>query len=332
MDVVRDQAIVRLRESNVGFLSKELKATQDRFAVGEVTKTDVAQSQARRAGAISELDLAQANLKSSRARFEQVVGHPPGNLVEPRSADAGVPKSLDEATGIAMRESPNVIAALFLELQARHSVDEIRGELLPQVSVSANYTEQREPSVIFDEQTRASVTGRVVVPIYENGGEVYARVRQAKHTHVSRLQEIEQRRTEVQARVISAWSQLQAARAQTESDKVQVESNQIALDGVREEERVGQRTLLDVLDAQLELVSAQVQQVATRRNLIVNGYTVMQSVGRLEMAQMGLTAAVYDPEVHANEVRRQWFGLSITHDDGHVENVDVWNGDHAPAK
>jgi outer membrane protein len=332
MDTVRDQAIVRLRESNVASLTTELKATQDRFAVGEVTRTDVAQSQARRASAISALDLAQANLKTSRANYERVIGHPPGNLVEPASAGSEVPKSLSEASAIGARESPSVVSALFLELQARHQVDEIRGELLPQVSVNANYTDSIEPSVSFSEQERASITGRVFVPIYENGGEVYARVRQAKHTHISRLQEVEQRRTEVQASVISAWSQLEAARAQMQSDKVQVDSSQIALTGVREEERVGQRTLLDVLDAQLELVNAQVTQVGTRRNVVVNGYAVLQAIGRLEMSQLGLTAAVYDPVVHADEVRRKWFGLSITHEDGHTERVDAWEADHVPAK
>ena len=330
MDIVRDQAVIRLRESNVGFLTTELKATQDRFAVGEVTRTDVAQSQARRASAVSQLDLAQATLKSSRARFEQVVGHPPGELSEPTGYQSGVPQSLDEAVAIAMKESPNVVAALYVEERARHEVDKIRGELLPDVTVSASYTGSEDVNPFVKDQERTVVTGRVSVPIYE-GGEVYARVRQAKHTQIGKLQEIEQNRTEVQARVVAAWSQLQADRAALQSDKVQVESNQIALAGVREEERVGQRTLLDVLDAQSELVNAQVQLAGTKRNIIVNSYTVMQRVGRLEMAQLGLTSAVYDPVIHAEEVRRQWFGLSITHDDGRVEFYDAGAG-HEPVK
>ena len=329
MNTVRDQEIVRLLDSNVTALSKELKATQDRFAVGEVTRTDVAQSEARRAGAISDLDLAKANLKSSRASYEQIIGHPPESLVEPPGAGAALPKSLDEAVNIAMKENPNVVGALYLEERARYTVDQIRGELLPEVTLQANYADNFEPSKFLDEQERATLTGRVTMPLYE-GGEIYSRVRQAKHTHVSQLQEIQQRRDEATANVTSAWSQLEAARARLTSDKVQVESNVIALNGVREEERVGQRTLIDVLNQQLEVVSAQVQQVRTKRDVVVNGYAVLQSVGRLEMAYLGLAAAVYDPEVHANEVRRQWFGLSITHEDGSVENVDV--SDHAPVK
>ena len=132
------------------------------------------------------------------------------------------------------------------------------------------------------------------------------------------------------ARVVSAWAQLQSDRARFESDKIQVQSNQIALAGVREEERVGQRTLLDVLDAQQELVNSQIQLAGTKRNIVVNSFTVLERIGRLEMAQLALTSPVYDPVVHAQEVRRQWFGLSITHDDGRVEFYDA--GDHAPVK
>ncbi|MEQ1578896.1 MAG: TolC family outer membrane protein [Hyphomicrobium sp.] len=330
MNTVRDQEIVRLSESNVGFLTTELKATQDRFAVGEVTRTDVAQSQARRAGAIGELDVAQANLKASRASYEQIIGHPPAVLTEPVGYAASLPRSLDEASSIATKENPSVVAALYVEEQARYGVDQIRGELLPEVTVSATYNNTLDANPFLEQQERTTVTGRVTMPIYE-GGETYARVRQAKHTHISKLQEIEQNRTEVQSRVVAAWSQLQAARAQLESDKVQVESNQVALAGVREEERVGQRTLVDVLDQQRALVISQIQLAATKRNIVVNSFTVLERIGRLEMTQLGLTSPVYDPVVHADEVRRKWFGLSITHDDGRLEHVDVWNG-NVPAK
>jgi outer membrane protein len=153
---------------------------------------------------------------------------------------------------------------------------------------------------------------------------VRARVRQAKHTHVSRLQEVEQARTENQALVVSAWSQLIAARAQLESDQVQVTASRTALTGVREEERVGQRTLLDVLNAEQELLNAEVQLATTRRNLVVASYGVLSTVGRLTAADMAVTAEVYDPEVHYHEVRRKWFGISITRPDGSREQHDLW--------
>lgn len=322
VDVVRDQAIVRLRENNVNVLTRELRATQDRFSVGEVTRTDVAQAEARRAGAVSALDLARANLKTSRATFERVVGHPPSNLVEP-GPPRGLPSSVNEATAIGSKEAPAVVAALYLEQAARHTVDLVWGELLPTVQLEADYNRRFDPSVSIDETESTTVTGRVVVPIYE-GGEVRARVRQAKQTHVARLQEIEQARTENQALAVSAWSQLVAARAAVESDQVQVNANRTALTGVREEERVGQRTLLDVLNAEQELLNAEVQLATDRRNSIVAAYGVFVAIGRLSAADQSLTAQVYDPEVHYHEVRRKWFGISITRPDGSKEQHDVW--------
>jgi outer membrane protein len=324
MDVVRDQAIVGLRENNVSVLSRELKATQDRFAVGEVTRTDVAQAQARRAGAVSALDLARANLRTSRAAFERVVGGPPTNLREPTMPRRLLPRSLEEARAIGGKENPNVIASLYREQAARHTVDKVWGELLPTVQVEANYTKRYDSNPRLDESETTTVTGRVNVPIYE-GGEVRARVRQSKHTHVSRLQEIEQARTETVAGVTGAWSALQASLAQLESDEVQVQSTRIALNGVREEEKVGQRTILDVLNAEQEYLNAQVSLVTTKRNLIVNSYSVLSQIGKLNIETLGVSDTVYDPEEHYHEARRKWFSVSITHRDGRREEVDFWS-------
>jgi outer membrane protein len=321
MDVVRDQAIVRLRENNVTVLTRDLRATQDRFNVGEVTRTDVAQAQARRAAAVSALDLARANLKTSRATFERVVGHPPSNLIDARATEL-VPKSVQESVEIGGRESPSVVAALYREQAARHAVDRIRGERLPQVQLEANYNKRFDESQNADSLETTSVTGRLTVPFY-SGGEVEARVRQAKHTQVSRLQEIEQARTEVQANVVASWSQLTASRAQLESDQASVDANRIALTGVREEERVGQRTLLDVLNAEQELLNSEVNLVTTRRNLVVASYTVLSTIGRLNAQELGVASLVYDPEAHYHEVRRKWFDISITHGDGRREVLEA---------
>ena len=317
MDVVRDQAILTLRENNVTVLTRDLKATQDRFAVGEVTRTDVAQAQARRAGAVAALDLARANLKTSRAAFERVVGHPPSGLVESRPTTQ-VPKSLNESTEIGSRESPGVVAALYREQAARFNIDLIRGERLPTVQLEANYGRRFDPGDSIEAVETTTVTGRVSVPFY-TGGEVEARIRQAKHTHIQRLQEIEQARTEVQAQVVTAWSQLQAAKAAVESDQASVDANRIALAGVREEERVGQRTLLDVLNAEQELLNSEVTLATDRRNLVVASYTVLSTVGRLNAQELGVTALVYDPEQHYREVRNKWFDTTITHGDGRRE-------------
>lgn len=322
VDVVRDQAIVGLRENNVNVLSRELKATQDRFAVGEVTRTDVAQAEARRAGAVSALDLARANLKTSRAVYERIIGHPPEGVAEPHGYEKMLPPSIDEAITVGTHENPVVVGALYREQAARYTVERIRGELLPQVQLEASYSDRYGTSKFLDEVETTTVTGRVNVPIYE-GGEVYARVRQAKQVHISLLQEIEQARSETEAAIVAAWSQLVAARAQAISDATQVSANQTALTGVREEERVGQRTLLDVLNAELELLDSQVNLVTTRRNLVVSSFSVLANIGRLDAVNIGVTSTIYDDEVHYDEVRRKWLGLSITHEDGRTEEVTV---------
>jgi outer membrane protein len=322
MDVVRDQELVRLNENNVNVLSRELKAAQDRFAVGEVTRTDVAQAEARRADAVSRLDFARANLRTSRGSFQQVVGHPPSNLSWAGPPESFLPNSLEEAIGVGNNEDPLVVAALFREQSAKYLVERIRGELLPTVQLEASYDDRFDPAKTVSEAETSTVRGRMIVPIYE-AGDVYARVRQAKQNHVGFLQQIEQIRTQQQQVLAAARAQLEAARAQLESDRVAVESNKVALQGVREEEKVGQRTLLDVLNAELEYLNSQVSLESTRRNLVVAAYSVISAMGRLDAAWIGAAAYVYDPVVHYKEVRRKWFGLSITHGDGRREEFEA---------
>jgi outer membrane protein len=321
-DVVRDQALLRLRENNVNVLTRELVAMEARRAEREVTRTDVAQTKARRARSLSQLDAARANLKASRAAFEKVNGHPPSSLAPPTPPSRFLPRSLDEAAAIGERESPVVVAALYREQAARHNIGRVRGELLPEVRLEARYDQRFDPSRALSEQEVASVTGRVSVPLYE-GGETHARVRQSKHTHVSRLQEIEQARSETQAAVTQAWSRYGASRGQLRSDNAQVEAARIALEGVREEEKAGQRTQLDVLNAEQELLDAEVQLIVTRRDLIVAAYTLLAQMGRLGAHDLGLVEEVYDPSAHYEEVRAKWFGIDITRQDGRTERLDV---------
>jgi outer membrane protein len=323
MDVVRDQAIVKLRESNVEVLSRELKAARDRFSVGEVTRTDVAQAEASRANAVSQLDLAKSNLQTSRGNFERATGHVPGKLSEPRTMEKRLPRTLEEAVSISSKENPAVVGALYREQSARHTVDKIWGELLPSAQLDATYSKRLDPSPVTNSSETSTVIGRLTVPIY-SGGEIQARVRGAKQTHLARIQEIEQNRTEVRALVVQAWSQLLASRAQVTSGNVQVASNRTALTGVREEEKVGQRTLLDVLNAEQALLNAQVDLVTAQRNVVVFSYTVLQNTGRLNVQELGTNSEVYDAEVHYGEVRRKWWGIDITRNDGRREHHDLW--------
>ncbi len=329
MDVVQSQAIVKLNENNLKVLTEELKATRDRFAVGEVTRTDVAQSEARRADAVATLDQARADLQSFRAEFERTVCIPATGLIEPPLRQSMLPKSQDEAVNIAVQENPNIVGALYSEQAARFTVDEIRGQLLPQVQIEAGFDNrfnEDDGTPGSRETEQGSVLGRVTVPIYENGGVVHAQVRQAKHLHLARLQDVEQARVVVKANVVRAWAQLLGARAQLESAKTAVEANTVALTGVREEERVGQRTLIEVLNAQQELLQSQVDLVTTRRNVIVAAYALQAALGRLDALSLGVTDVIYDPAAHAEEVDRKWFGISITHENGRREDLVVEPG------
>ncbi len=331
MDVIRDKEVVRLTENNVNVLSRELKETQDRFSEGRVTTTDVAQAKARRARAVSNLDLARANLRTSRGAFLQVIGNSPNDLFDPGPPDQFLPGSLEEAINISNKENPLVVAALYREQAAGFTVKQIHGELLPTITLEAGYEQRHNVGRFTDKVELTEVLGRISIPLYQ-GGEVSARVRQAKQNQIGFLQQIEQVRTEQAQAVVAAWSQLEASRAQLESDTIAVESNKVALEGVREEEKVGQRTILDVLNAEQEYVNAQVRLETTKRDLVVAGYSVISAQGRLDAAWIGVAAHVYDPKVHYHEVRRKWFGLSITHADGRHETFEASDPGYAAVK
>jgi outer membrane protein len=310
MDAFRDQAVAKSREIYVEGLTREVRYAQSRVKATEATGTDLAQTEARRAGAASALSAARANASVSRSTLQRHTGVVPGLLLDPKQTDEQLPRLLSEALDIAKREHPAVGGALYREQAARFAIDRIRAELLPSLQVEANYTRRLEPSQQLEATNTASVIGRLSVPLY-SGGEVEARVRQAKHTHVARLQEIEQNRQEVHNSVEAAWAQLRAARAQTLTDAEQLLAARTALAGTRQEERVGQRTILDTLNAEQETLSAEVTLAGTRRNLVVAAFTLRAAIGRLTMGAIGTAPALYDPERHANEVRRQWGGVSI---------------------
>lgn len=309
MDVLRDRAIVRLREGNVRVLAEQLKATKDRFEVGEVTKTDVAQAEARRSGAISQLNLAQSNLKTSRAAYQRVIGHAPSHVVEPQSIESHLPRLLTGALRTAEEENPDIQSALYSEEASRYAIKQIIGEMLPEVSVEARYEDAVEPSLTLDGQSSTVLTGRVRVPLYSKG-EPSSRARQARETNRQRLQQIDEARAQANADVIAAWGRLMASRAQIESDREQVRANKIALNGVREEEKVGQRTILDVLDAEQELLDSQVALVGTQRDRVVAGFTLLAAVGRLDAHFLRLSVEHYDPIEHYDRIKHRLFGTN----------------------
>jgi len=325
MNVLRDESIVRLRSNNVKVLSEQLQATQDRFDVGEVTKTDVAQARARRAGAVSELNLAKANLQSSRAAYERVVGNPPSNLRTPPPVDRMLPQTLEAAIQEGETRNPAILAALLRVKATEFDTKRIKGELLPELRLEASYEKSFDTGGV-DERDTTSLTGRLTVPIYQ-AGEVSARVRQSQDTELQRRQEVDQARQQVRSDVVSAWGQLVAARAALVSDRAQVQANEIALEGVRAEEQVGQRTVLDVLDAEQELLNSRVTLVTTRRDLVVATYTLLAAIGKLTPSDMGLPTLTYDPDPHYREVKDKAFGFHWSTSVLPVEDTVVVGGD-----
>lgn len=319
VDVVRDQAILNLRQNNLRVLNEQLRATQDRFEVGEVTKTDVAQARARVSGASSAISAAKANLQTSRATYAQIIGNMPGTLRDPGPSRL-VPPALEQAIGIGEGENPQILSAIFRERAQDHAIKQTKGELLPSVNLQANYSYSEESASALSDQTEvATVTGVVTVPIYQ-AGEVSARIRQNIETRSQLRHQIDEARESVRANVISAWGVFVAARAQIVSDQAQVEANQVALAGVREEEKVGQRTVLDVLDAEQELLNAQVALATSRRDLAVASYALLSAIGRLSAGSIGLGVEQYDPTRHYREVKHKFIGWSTSVEESESES------------
>jgi outer membrane protein len=305
LDVVRDMAIVALRENNVKVLAEQLRATENRFQVGEVTKTDVAQSRASLSGGQSDVAFSRATLQVSRANFERVIGHPPSHLIAPDPVDNILPNSLEYALKVGEAENPMLISAIYRERAQDHTIEQTRGELLPQLSLQANYTAAFNPAHGLKEEDIGIITGRLTVPLYQSG-EVGARIRQGVETRSQLRQEIDQARQQVTANVVSAWSQVVSIRSQIVANKAQVDANTIALAGVREEEKVGQRTVLDVLNAQQALLISQVTLETSKHDLGVATHALLASIGRLTAGELGLSVALYDPSRHYNEVKDKW--------------------------
>lgn len=307
MNVLRDTAIINLQRNNFDVLGEQLRQTQDRFDVGEVTRTDVAQAEARVAATRSQVSLAEANLRASIAVYRRVVGVEPRQLSPGTLPERLIPGSVDAAVAAALEDNPNITAARHALDAAQAQVRLVEGELLPTLGVRGSVNQRWDSSVSGDRTTSAQVVAQLDVPLYQ-GGEVHARVRQAKEIAQQRRFELELVRDQVRAAVIAAFGQLEASIAQIEAAQAQVTAAETALTGVREEARVGQRTTLDVLNAQQELLNARVNLITAQRDRVVAGYSVIQAMGRLTPARLSLGTQIYDPSVHLQQVQGLWYG------------------------
>ncbi|WBQ11132.1 TolC family outer membrane protein [Hyphomonadaceae bacterium ML37] len=306
-NVTRDQQIVSIRSNNVEVLGEQLRAARDRFEVGEITRTDVAQAEARLSGARAQLSGAQAALAASRAAYARVTGVEP---VQPEliGPGAGLPEALDGAQNLALDNNPDLRAVEFNELAAREGIRVARGALLPEVSLSASVNESRDSAFSGDGRGSASVQARVSVPIF-TGGLNRSRVREAQASaDEARLAGLTTRRQVIEA-VSNAWNTYLAAQAVIESSREAVRANEIAFEGVEQEAFVGLRTTLDVLNAEQELLNSRLELVRAERDLAVASYGLLQTLGLLSARDLELP--VDDETAIGDDSRSRWPNFSL---------------------
>ena len=312
MDVVRDEAVLKLNEQNITLLKKQLEASRARFEVGEITRTDVAQSEAALARGEAQLISAQASLKASRLAYERVVGEPPDDLVSPIDAPP-MPDSEDTALGLGKQLNPDLIAARENEHATGYAIDFAVGQMLPTVSVQASYNRNGQDSAPQSIGNEAVVTGVITWPLYQGGAE-WANIRQAKELNSqARLTVLDVERA-VNQGVSNAWEGLRAAKSSTVANSSQVKAEQLAFEGVQQELEVGSRTTLDVLNEQQTLLNAQVALVRSQHDEVVAGYQLLASVGKLTAKELGLPVQLYDPSENYDMQTWRPFGAA-TYDD-----------------
>jgi outer membrane protein len=309
LDVVRDQALVEVNRNNVEVLRKQLEATQDRFRVGEVTRTDVAQAEASLAQAQGQLVTQQGQLEISRAEYVRAVGHPPGRLILPRDRPA-LPATQEEALSLASNNNFNVISATFAELAARDNIDVVRGQLLPQVSVVGTLSRSYDQATSFKGGllNSAQITAQLTMPLYE-GGAIYSQTRQAEQTVGQRRSQVDDARRAAVQTATQFWSTLEAARASISSFAAAVRAAQIALQGTQQEALVGTRTVLDVLIQNQTLLTTQSQLVTAQHDGALAEFNLAASVGRLIAPELRLPVKLYDMEQHYKKVKDKWIGF-----------------------
>ncbi|MEX6723128.1 TolC family outer membrane protein [Parapedomonas caeni] len=311
MDVVRDEEVLRLNQNNVEVLQRQLQASRDRFEVGELTRTDVAQSEARLSSAVSARIAAEGNLTASREAYRRVIGQAPGTLGKPGQLPA-LPATVDEAIEVALKESPVALAARYTEQAAGHNVAVAKGAVLPSLSANLGLSYRKNDTTaavttIDDDRVTSTVGLTLTVPLYQAGAE-YASVRRAQQVRSQRMLEIASAERQVVEGVRNAWEGLRTARSTITSARSAVTANEIALEGVKQEQEVGSRTILEVLNAEQELLVARSELVTAERNEVVAAYALLGAIGRLGARELALSVDIYDPAEHYKKSKWRLFG------------------------
>jgi len=305
MAVVRDAAVLDLNRSNEKVLQAQLEATQARFEVGELTRTDVAQAESRLQGAIAGRIQAEGQLTTSQAIYRQIIGEDPVDVKMPEDTP-DLPASREESIALS-QTAPAVRAAQFQERAAKDDIDVQFSDLLPTVSIEGSYQRQEELGSRDSEADVGSVIGQVTIPLYQAGAPD-SRVRQSKQRYMQSKRLTDQTLRAAEREAVNSWTALQTAIAQTRSFQEQVKATEIALEGVRQEQEVGARTILDVLDAQQEVLNAQVSLVSSQTDHVVAQFRLLAAGGALTAQNLGLNVQYYDPKKHYDAVRNKFIG------------------------
>jgi outer membrane protein len=308
-DTYRDQELVEVNRNNENVLKKQLDATRDRFRVGEVTRTDVAQAESSLAQATANRIASEGQLEVSRAEYTHAVGHPPGRLLL-ASERPMLPATRDDVLSLAATNNPNVISANFAEAAARDNIDVVRGQLLPQISIVGSVNRSYGPSVTLSgaREDTASVVAQMTMPLYE-GGAIYSQTRQAEQVVGQRRSQIDDARRAAVQSATQGWETLQSARASVASFGAAVKAAQIALVGTQQEALVGSRTVLDVLISEQQLFTTESQLVTAQHDAALAEFNVAAAVGRLIAPELKLGVPLYDMDKHYNAVKDKLIGF-----------------------
>jgi outer membrane protein len=309
-NVLANQSLVDAQRSNVAFLRETLGIVQKRLNAGDVTPTDTAQAEARLNRGLADLNAAEVNLAISQATYAQVIGNPPARLSPAEPVDRYLPRSRDEATGLAFKAHPAVLAAGFDVDVATTTIKVAESSLLPTVTLqgSASRSRDGDPTLSVFGTDQASVIGQVTAPIYD-GGTAASQTRQAKEISAQSRLVLDQVRNQARTAATGAWVAHEGAKIAVSASESEVRAAGVALQGVQREAAGGQRTTIDVLNSQQELTSAKARLIGAQRDRVIASYTLLSAIGRLDVKTLGLNTPDYLPEVHYHQVRDAWHGL-----------------------
>ncbi|MEE9314195.1 MAG: TolC family outer membrane protein [Rhizobiaceae bacterium] len=308
VNVLVAQEQLSIRRRNLSFLSEQLRSSNARLDVGEGTRTDVAQSQAQRAAALATVSAAQAQLEGAKAVYFQLIGRRPSNLRWPSGPTNLYPGSLNSALSTGINQHPAIRLAMHSVDASAFNVKVQEGAFLPTLSLQGNANKSFNRSSQGSRDSSVSARLNLSVPIYQ-GGLASSKVRESKEGLAQSRIQVDVARDQVRAAIINAWSQLSSSRANVSANRQQVKASRLALSGVVEERNVGQRTQLDVLNQQSQLLTAQLSLLTARKGQVDAGYALAAAIGRLNSRNLRLTVRHYQPKKHYRAVKDLWFGL-----------------------